>query len=222
MILFQKHLSFRILFAALACLGSGGALFELGYWEGQHSFLKNREVFLAVPRSEQTNNPASSNGVAALAGSQPCSFPADASSEMKEFLQNRAILIQKSAELRRSNPNGPPDAQKLAQYERDNAALFQRQKELSQILSQQQATSLPTTPAPLQMPLNASPQLQAYLTARDQLMRDQIAFINLHRTDDPATRQAAMREWREQNATRFQQLQQEAQALTQTTVTTTR
>ena len=45
--------------------------------------------------------------------------------------------------------------------------------------------------------------------------RDQIAFMNQHRTDEPAAWQAAMQQWRRQNAARFQQLQQEAQAMAQ-------
>jgi hypothetical protein len=72
---------------------------------------------------------------------------------------------------------------------------------------------MPFMPHP-NIPPNASPQLQDYLTARGQIMRDQIAFMNQHRTDDPAARQAAMQQWREQNTPRFQQVQQLAQATT--------
>ena len=58
-----------------------------------------------------------------------------------------------------------------------------------------------------------------YVT-HDQLeamaMADQIAVMNQHRTDDPSARQAALQQWRQQNAPRFQQLQQEAQALAHT------
>jgi len=121
--------------------------------------------------------------------------PANASPEMKEFMQNRATLMQKMAELRQRNPstNGAPDPKIFAQFQQENADLLKRQKELSQIIGQQQAKNPIPAPPPLQIPPNASPQLQAYLTARDQLMRDQIAFMNQHRTDDPATRQAAIR-----------------------------
>jgi hypothetical protein len=147
------------------------------------------------------------------------SVPANASPEMKEFLQNRATLMQKMAELRQQNPgtNGAPDPKFFAQFQQENAALLQRQKELSQIIGQQQAQNPLPEPPPLQIPPNASPQLKTYLTDRDQLMRDQIAFMNQHRTDEPTARQAAMQQWRQQNAPRFQQLQQEAQAVAKTT-----
>jgi len=66
------------------------------------------------------------------------------------------------------------------------------------------------------MPPNASPQMQAYLTARDQLMRADVAFENQHINDDPATKQAALQQWQQQNATQIQQLQQMAQTLSNT------
>ena len=130
--------------------------------------------------------------------------------------------MEKMAELRQQNTtaNGVPDPKMFAQFQQQNAALLQRQRELSQILGPQQAKNPMPTPAPLQIPPNASPEMQTYLKSRDQLMRDQIAFMNLHRTDDPATRQAAMQQWRQQNAARFQQLQQEAQAMAQNTSST--
>ncbi len=182
----------------LTCLVLGTVLFAVGYWQGQRSALQNGHPAYPMP-------PPGSN------------LPANATPEMKEFMENRVTLMQKMAELRHGNPNGAPDPKAFAQFREQNKALLDRQQQLAQILGQQQAQNPLPEPPPLQIPANASPQLKACLTARDQLMRDQVAFMNQHRTDDPATRQAAMQEWHRQNAARFQQLQQQEQALAQTT-----
>ena len=91
-------------------------------------------------------------------------LPANASPEMKEFMANRMTLMQKMAELRSqnpsSNPNGPPDPKMIAQFQQQNADLLKRQRELAQIIGQQQAKYPIPTPPPLQIPPNASPQLQ--------------------------------------------------------------
>ncbi len=131
-------------------------------------------------------------------------------------MQNQATLTEKMTELRKQNSstNGMLDPKLVARFQQENAALLRRQKELSQIIAGQQAKN-PVPAPPLQIPSNASPQLKNYLTAHDQLMRDEVAFMSQHRTDAPATRQAAMQQWRQQNAGRFKQLQQESQALAQ-------
>jgi len=69
------------------------------------------------------------------------------------------------------------------------------------------------TPPPPQIQSNPSPGLKEYLAAHDQLMRDEVAFMNQHRADDPVTRQAALKLWRQQNAPRFQQLELQSHAL---------
>ena len=136
---------------------------------------------------------------------------------MKEFMQNRATLLQKMAELREQNPstNGAPNPHIFAEFQEQNAELLKRQRELAQIVGRQQDKGPLPTPTPLQIPPNTSPQVQSYLTARNQLLRDQIAYINQHRNDDPQTRMTAMQQWRQQNAPRFAQVQQMAQAMAQ-------
>jgi hypothetical protein len=222
MILTKGQLNLKLWIAALACLVLGGALFGSGYWLGQRSLQSQLKTLTAEVANAHRLPGNIWPGANAMHPPMPftpgANIPANASPELKEFLQNRQTLMQKMAELRQQNPsaNGAPDPKLFAEFQEQNAALLQRQKELSQIIGQQLAKNPIPTPPPLQIPPNASPQLQAYLTARDQLMRDQIAFMNQHRTDDPATRQAAMQQWRQQNATRFQQLQQQAQAMAQT------
>jgi len=215
----------KLLSVALACLVVGGALFGCGYWLGQRSLQAQLKTLAAqaVNPSRPPGNPW--HGANAARPQYPfmpqANIPANATPEMKEFVQNRATLMEKMTRLRQQNPgtNGAPDPKLFVRFQQDNADLLKRQKELSQIISQQQARNPIPTPPPLQLPPNASPQLKEYLTARDQLTRDQIAFMNQHRTDDPATRQTAMQQWRQQNTARIQQLQQEAQALSKTTKT---
>ena len=221
MILIKEKRSFRTLIAALACLVLGGALFGSGYWLGQRSLQSQLKMLTAEVANRSLLRPPGDARAGANAMRPPmpqANIPANATPEMKEFMANRQTLMEKMSELRRQNPgaNGAPDPKLFAQFQQENATLLQRQKELSQIISEQQAKNPMPEPPPLQIPPNASPQLKNYLTDRDQLMRDQIAFMNQHRTDEPAARQAAMQQWRQQNATRFQQLQQEAQAMAQT------
>jgi len=199
---------------ALICVFLGVGLFTLGYWQGQRTLRQEMNALVAKGinsgRGNDSGRPNPGQGMPLIL---PASVPADASPEMKEFMQNRATLMQKMTELHKQNSstNGAPDPKIFAQFQQENAALLQRQKELAQTIGQQQAKNPLPAPPPLQIPPDASPQMQAYLTARDQLMREQIAFMNQHRTDDSAMRQAAMQQWRQQNATRFQQLQQLAQ-----------
>jgi hypothetical protein len=197
--------------------------FGLGYWEGQHSQLAGAVKRIGGSSGQLVNSSLPVVSRPSMAGGN---VPANASPEMKEFLENRAKLSGLFNQVRSQGTNGAPNLQALAQFQEQNKALLDRQRELSQTISEQQAKNPLPTPAPLQIPPGCSPQLADYLTARDQLMRDQIAFMNQHRTDDPPTRQTAMQQWRQQNATRFQQVQQQAQALAQnnpvTTATTTK
>lgn len=133
----------------------------------------------------------------------------NATPELTEFLQNRATLATKMAALDLSDP------QAIAQFQQDNAALITRQSQLAQTIGQQQSSTPAPIPPPLQIPPNASPQMQAYLTTRDQLLRSQVAVMNQHLTDAPATQQAVMQQWQQQNATLIQQYQQQAQTISQ-------
>jgi hypothetical protein len=235
MILTKRRTTVRIFLVALVCLVVGGALFGLGYWQGQRSMQQKldalaaqktpsaREINLArfspgqpMPPSSSTARPGTSQPMRPM---MPPALPPNATPEMKEFYQNRATLMEKMAELRQKNgdnTNGAPDPKTIDQFKQENTALLQRQSELRQTIAQQPGNPIPEPPL-AQIPANVSPEMRAYLTARDQLTRDQIAFINLHRSDDPATRQAAMQQWQQQNAARIQQLQQQAQTLAQNT-----
>jgi len=200
----------------LTCLLLGVLLFGSGYWLGQRS-VRSQMKNLVGQRLYPSGSPwAQNNGGNPLLppGAAGSRIPPNATPELKEFLENRATLTQKMGALRQANPTGGQNV--MQQFREQNKDLLARQQQLAQILSQQQARNPLPEPPPLQIPPNATPQMRDYLTARDQLMRDQVAFMNQHRTDEPAARQAAMQQWRQQNATRFQQLQQQAQGLAQT------
>jgi hypothetical protein len=150
--------------------------------------------------------------------------PDDATPEMQEFLTNRAQLMNSLAQLhnqalKSGTFQGNPAAGSssiISQWHQQNAALLQRQQQLSQTLSTQSAWRKRPVPSPTPVPSNASPQLKAFLTARNELMRGEIQTRNQYATADAATRQTALQQWRQQNAAKFQKLQQLAQTLTQT------
>src|ERR1039458_9498878 len=155
MIHIKRQPRLKVLIGALACLVSGGALFGAGYWLGERSLQSQLKTLKAEVANPSLSRPPGNQWGGA-------NIPANASPEMKEFMQNRATLLQKMAELRQRNPgaNGAPDPKLFAQFQQENAALVQRQRELSQIIAQQQAKNLISAPPPLQIPPNASPQLK--------------------------------------------------------------
>jgi len=129
----QKQSRGRLGLAALACLALGGGLFGLGYWQGER---------------------AESNALAARGGSAGASLaghgaiPANASPEMKEFLQNQATLADKMEQARKQAPHGVLDPVAFAQFRQQNADLLKRQNQLAVILAQQQAKNTVAAPRP--------------------------------------------------------------------------
>jgi len=166
---------------------------------------RQNQLALIISQQQQPN---------ALPSPPALSVPPNAPPEMKEFLQNRATLAAKMAQFSSQNVGGS-NSQTLTQFQQQNAGLLARQNQLAQIISQQRNPNPLPQPPPLQIPPNASPQLQAFLKTRDQLVRGQATVMNQHRSDDPATQEAALAQWRQQNAALIQQFQQEAQAMTQ-------
>jgi len=132
-------------------------------------------------------------------------------------MQNRVTLANNFSHLHdqnlRAGSNAVSSQEEIAQFRLQNADLLKRQAELSQIINQQQAQKPLPEPPPLILPANATPQLQAYLTKRDQLIRGQIQVMNDYRTADPKTREDAVQKWRQQNAGLMEQVRLEAQAL---------
>ena len=154
-------------------------------------------------------------------------IPPGASPTLKDFLTTQAVLAKARAQIHNqlldSLPEEVSDAQ-LDQMQQSEATLFRQQHAADLQLQQQRAQALAEesarqpmpVPPPLVIPPGTSQQLTAFLTAKDQLMRDQISFSNQYTSATPQVRSAALQQWREQNAGRFQQVQALAQGLSQT------
>ena len=154
----------------------------------------------------------------------PPNIPANASSTAKDFLTTRAALANARAQIHNQLLNALPmevsDVQ-ISQMQQSEGQLFQQQQGANLQLQAQRAQTLANesarqpmpVPPPLSIPPGSSPQMVAFLTARDQLMRDQITFSNQYVAATPAVREAAMEQWTQQNASRVQQVQALAQTL---------
>jgi len=203
---------------ALLCLLFGAGLFVLGYWQGERS-LRQEMKALVNSRSGELDREAAGRPPWMRSFNNPT--PANASPEMKEFMANRATLAKNFSELRsQMMATKPPGSMQevMQQFREKNKALLDRQAQLAHSLAPQRGPGSLSAPPPLQIPPQASPQMRAYLTARDQLMRDQMAAMRQNATADPQARAAAMQQWRQQNAARFDQLRQLAQALSTPTL----
>jgi len=184
---------------------------EVALFQQQNGDLLKRQAQLAQAMAQQEEK-------IAVPMPAPLQVPPEASPQIRAFMTARDQLAREEIAFRNQHLNDDPSTQETAlqQWHQQNAARFQEVQQLALSVSKQMSpTSLPLPP-PLQFPPNASPELRAFLTARDQLVRDEIAFQNQHATDDEPTRTDAHEQWQKQNAARFQQLQQLAQALPKT------
>lgn len=155
---------------------------------------------------------------------KPATIPAGASPALAKLLQAVAKLqaasVQSHNQWAQSLPTDAT-AEEIRARQQQEATLFrqQHQAELASLARQAQALAtdaagqLRPVPAPLQIPADATPQLSAFLVARDELMRADVAMQNQYAGADPAMRQAAIQLWCQQNASRLEQLCQLAQAL---------
>ncbi len=196
----------------LALMSSGATPAQIQAWQQQNA------VALAAQKRQVMEMAANSALQPMATVSQP-TIPANASQMLKDFLTTQAALANARAQIHNqllsAMPSEVSDAQ-LGQMQQTEAQLFQQQEGATLQLQTQRAQALASAsaqqpiplPPPLSIPANASPQLAAFLTARDQLMRDRITVFNQYATATPAIRQAALQEWEQQNAAQVQQLQQ--------------
>ena len=149
-------------------------------------------------------------------------IPANATPEMKEFLNCRMrlgnslaeIQNQRSAEAVTFQPTISAVAGTLnTQRSTQTGSLLQRQQQLAKVIAGQQATRTVKMPDGPNIPPNATPQLSAFLTARYQIIRQKMQLLNQYATADPAARRAALSRWRQQNQAAIGQLQKQAQAI---------
>jgi hypothetical protein len=180
------------------------------------------EVIAAVStlKPMQTNN-------------QP-NIPANASQTLKDFLTTQAALANARAQIhnqmvQQTTASGQSvtlaqisqmEQQQTQIFQQQHAADLQLQAQRLQTLANESAQMPVQTPPLLHIPPNASPQLQAFLTTQNQLMQERIQLQNQYANAAPSVREAAMEQWHQQNAPRFQQLQQLAQNLSQASTPT--
>jgi hypothetical protein len=158
-------------------------------------------------------------------------IPAGTSQDLKDFLTTQATLAQARVRIHNQLLDSMPEmvtSTQLTQMQQNEEQLFRQQHAADLQLQQQRAQNLaneaaaqpiPIPPA-LVIPPGTSPQLAALLTAKDHLMRDELTLMNQYTTTTPAVRNAALQAWREQNASRFQQVQAMVQSLPAITSTT--
>jgi len=143
-------------------------------------------------------------------------IPANASSTLEDFLVTQATLASARAqihnELLQAMSSEASEEDVKAMRERESE-IFQEQHAKDMALQRQRAQLLaasaaPTDPDPPNMtriPSNASPGLRAYLVARDEVIRSRAEFMRQYLHADPATREAAIEQWRQENAGRLKQ-----------------
>jgi hypothetical protein len=159
------------------------------------------------------------------ATSQPI-MPSNASQTMKDFLAGQTALGNARAQIHNQLLDALPqdvtdaeitqmEGQETQLFMQQHAADLQLQAQRAQTLAQESAATPIPTPPPFQLPPGCSAQMAAYLTLRDQLARDQTQMLNQQVNATPAARNAAVQQWLQQNASRFQQLQTLAQTLSQ-------
>jgi hypothetical protein len=159
---------------------------------------------------------------------QSVNIPPNVSGTLRGFLIARASLANARAQiynqLLQSLPaNASQDqinamrAQVSQTFQQQHAADLQLQTQRAQALAAASAAQPHPIPGPPAIPANATPQLQAFLTARNALAQARAQVWNEYLSADPATRQAAMQQWRQQNAGSIQQLLDLSQAVSSST-----
>lgn len=157
----------------------------------------------------------------------PATIPVGASPTLGAFLRDRTGLAHARAALHNQRVQAlPADAtaeeivqgqqEETAQFAQQQAATLAAQVQRAQNLAQESARRVAAMPPALQIPAGATPQMAAYLVARDQIMRAQVQFRNQYAGADPAARQAALEQWQQQHAAASEQLHVLADALAQT------
>jgi len=207
-----------------ALIDQGATQEQLAAWRRQ-----NASKFAALRQQAQSLSNASALRLRST-NLQP-HIPANASPAMKDFLTAQASLANARAQIHNQLVQAMPanatseQVSKMQQQERQifrqqHGADLQTQQQRDQALAADSPPAARPVPPPLHIPADASPQLAAFLTTRDQVMRSKIQLQNQYASAAPAARQAAMKQWRQQNAHLLLQMQQQAKTLAQESTTT--
>ena len=186
---------------------------------GQLDAWHNRNADRLAAQQERAKVMAADSALKPMPLPPPPRLPANASPALKEFLTARAKLARAQVQIHNALVDALPlevTEEQVQEMQKKETQLFQQQQsgelqaqaQRAKILADESARHPMPIPPPLRMPAGISPEMKAFLTQRDQLLREQIQLRNRYATDEPAVREAAMRQWMEQNAGRFGQMPQ--------------
>jgi hypothetical protein len=161
-------------------------------------------------------------------------IPANASQTLTDFLTAQAMLANARAQIHNqivqqitasgqsvtSVQISQMAQQEMQLFQQQHAADLQLQAQRLQTLANESAQTPLPTPPPLLLSPNVSPQLQALLTTKYQLMQERMQLQNQYANAAPSVQQAAMQQWQQLNAGTIRQLQQQAQNLSPAATTT--
>jgi hypothetical protein len=158
-------------------------------------------------------------------------IPANASPTLTDLLTTQASLANAHAQIHNQLLQSMPadvsqdqinqmEQQEMETFQQQQAGNLQTGAQQAQTLANELAQQPLPVPPPLILPPDATPQMAAYLTLRDQLSRGLIALHNQYLSAAPSVQQAALQQWQQQNAGLIQQMQQQAQNLAQASSTT--
>jgi hypothetical protein len=204
------------------------ALVAHGATEQQIQAWRTQNAGRLEAQQQRAQDMAAESAVESMPVGVPPNIPANASPTLKDFMTTQAALGNARAQIHnqllRAMP-GDVTEEQIGEMQQKEEQLFQQQyaedlkvqAQRAQTLAQESSAVPLPVPGPLQIPPEATPQLAAFLTLRDQLMREEIALRNQCVASTPASRDAALDQWHRQNASRFQQLQTLAQNLSAAT-----
>ena len=211
----QQQMALAQSFSAM--MAQGATPQQMAGWQQQ-----NAAAFAAQQQRAQIIGMVSDLRSADLMQQPP--VPPNASQTVRDYLAAQVTLNNARAQIHnqliQSVAGQSLTSDQLTQLQQQEMQLFQQQygqqlqlqAQRAQTLADESVQTLLPVPGPTILPPNATPQLAAYLALRDQLMQEQVQLRNQYLATDPEVRDAAMVQWRQQNATRFQQLQQLAQS----------
>ncbi|MDD5198835.1 MAG: hypothetical protein PHC88_03450 [Terrimicrobiaceae bacterium] len=200
-----------------ALLAKGATSQQLEAWRA-----RNAARFAA--QQQRARDMADASALEPMAAVAQPNIPADASPTLRDFLTRQTALANARAQIHNQLLNALPmevtEAQ-LREMQQKEAQLFAQQhagelkaqSQRAQALGEESARIPLPAPGPTEIPQNATPQLQAFLTQRNQLARERIALWNQTLAADPTTRDSALQQWCRQNAARVQQLQSLARSI---------
>lgn len=144
-------------------------------------------------------------------------LPVDSSDTLKTFLAARQQLQKGHAKMMAGLKNATPEerTQALEKWHQEHATELAAQQELAvKMGAESRPARLPILAKP-RIPENATPELREFLTARHDVMKDQMELMNQLSDAPPEQQHHAMEKWNKQNSTRLEAMQIAATKLSQ-------